>query len=85
MSFWMKTCAHPGCTHEFPEHYFSDYCGDHHHTPEAIAQMERIDAAIASSRHPPPKNTGPTPSEFVELLDNMAQNGLASQKKSVLW
>lgn len=25
----LKACLFPGCTHEFPEHYFSSYCGAH--------------------------------------------------------
>lgn len=25
----LKVCRHPGCLHEFPEHYFSAFCSDH--------------------------------------------------------
>jgi hypothetical protein len=32
----LKTCAHKGCTFEFPEHFFSDVCAAHT-TPESDA------------------------------------------------
>jgi len=34
MHIRLKTCEYPGCEHEFPEHYFSNFCPEHN--PERI-------------------------------------------------
>ncbi len=31
----MKRCAHPVCTHQFPDHYHADICGAHEDKPQA--------------------------------------------------
>lgn len=47
----LKTCAHKGCTFEFPEHYFSDVCAAHT-TPESEAvAWERARRLVPSGQH----------------------------------
>lgn len=42
----LKKCAHPDCTFQFPEHYFSDYCAEH-----ATPETDRVADERAAHMH----------------------------------
>lgn len=46
MPVTLKKCAHKGCTTQFPEHYYDDFCSAHG-TPEGdVEAKKRADALV---------------------------------------
>lgn len=57
---FLKKCENPTCTHEFPEHYYSDYCSDCA-TPEYMASLRALWFPESSTEGVPQAETSPPP------------------------